>query len=42
MCLDAVTARDPAGIGLTETRLWDVRGPIGRGLQTLVIEPREA
>ena len=42
VCLDAVTARDPAGIGLTETRLWDVRGPSGRGLQPLVIEPREA
>ena len=42
VCLDAVTARDPAGIGLTETRLWDLRGPIGRALQPLVIEPREA
>ena len=42
MCLDAVTARDPAGIGLTETRPWDVRGRIGRALQPLVIEPREA
>jgi len=42
VCLDAVTASDPSGIGLTETRLWDLRGPIGRGLQTLVIEPRGA
>ena len=40
VCLDAATARDPSGIGLTETRLWDLRGPIGRALQTLVIEPR--
>ncbi len=41
VCLDAVTARGPAGIGLTETRLWDVQGPVGRACQTLLIEPRE-
>ncbi len=42
VCLDAFTARDPAGVGLTQTRLWDLRGPIGMALQTLVIEPRGA
>lgn len=41
VCLDAVTAREPLGIGLTQTRLWDRRGPIGIALQTLVIEARE-
>jgi hypothetical protein len=40
VCLDAATARGPLGIGLTETRLWDRRGPIGRALQTLLIDPR--
>jgi hypothetical protein len=42
VCLDAVTSQCGAGIGLTETRLWDTRGPIGRALQTLVIERRPA
>lgn len=40
VCLDAATSRGPSGVGLTETRLWDRRGPIGRALQTLLIEPR--
>jgi hypothetical protein len=42
VCLDAVTRYDRGGIGLTETRLWDRRGPIGRALQTLVLEARPA
>jgi hypothetical protein len=42
VCLDAFSARDPAGVGLTQTRLWDLRGPIGMALQTLVIERRGA
>lgn len=40
VCLDAVTAYEPSGIGLTQTRLWDRRSPIGIALQTLVIEAR--
>ena len=40
VCLDAVTPREPSGIGLTQTRLWDRRGPIGIALQTLVIQAR--
>jgi hypothetical protein len=38
--LDAVTVPDPIGFGLTETRLHDTRGPIGRALQSLVLEGR--
>jgi hypothetical protein len=40
VCLDATTRTHPDGTGLTETLLWDARGPIGRGLQTLLVEPR--
>lgn len=36
MGLDAVTTIEPHGIGLTRTGLYDVRGPIGQGLQALV------
>ena len=36
MGLDAVTTLEPHGIGLTRTGLYDVRGPIGQGLQALV------
>jgi len=35
--LDAVTTLERHGIGLTRTGLHDVRGPIGEGLQSLVI-----
>jgi hypothetical protein len=35
VCLDAVTRVD--GLGLTETALWDERGRIGRGAQTLLV-----
>jgi len=35
--LDALTALEAHGIGLTRTSLHDVRGPIGQGLQGLVI-----
>lgn len=40
VCLDAATAVDPIGVGLAETALLDARGPIGRSLQSLVIELR--
>jgi acyl-CoA thioesterase len=40
MCLDAATAGGSDGIGLTRARLWDVTGPVGRSLQTLLLEPR--
>jgi hypothetical protein len=38
VCLDAATAVEPIGVGLAESRLWDERGPIGRALQSLLLE----
>lgn len=38
--LDATTTFGPDGVGLADTRLLDARGPIGRGLQSLVVERR--
>jgi hypothetical protein len=38
--LDSVSTYEPAGLGLGDTRLVDVRGTIGRVLQGLVIERR--
>lgn len=38
--LDSATATHPHGYGVAETRLADSRGPIGRSLQSLIIEPR--
>lgn len=40
VCLEAVTIPEPAGVGLTDTALYDERGPIGRALQTLVVRER--
>ena len=40
VCIDARTAVEPNGIGLADTRLWDQRGRIGRGLQTLLVDRR--
>ena len=40
VCLDAVTRLDPTGVGMSDTLLWDERGRIGRGLQTLLVRPR--
>lgn len=38
VCLEAVTAPEPTGVGLTTSRLFDRRGPIGWGLQALVVD----
>ena len=38
--LDAVTTPLPSGVGLTDTVLWDARGRIGRGVQTLLVGER--
>ena len=38
--LDSVSTYEPVGLGLADTRVLDVRGPIGRALQGLVIERR--
>jgi Thioesterase-like superfamily len=40
VCLDAVTIPEPTGIGLTRSRLWDLNGPLGWALQSLVVEAR--
>jgi hypothetical protein len=40
VCLDAVTYIDKGGIGLADTALYDVDGPIGRGSQSLFVLPR--
>jgi hypothetical protein len=42
VCLDAVTLPERHGIGLADTALYDERGAIGRGMQTLLVAAREA
>lgn len=41
-CLDAATTGERHGIGLTQARLWDTHGLVGRSLQSLLLEPRPA
>lgn len=38
VALEAATYPEPLGVGLAESRLYDERGPIGRSLQSLLIE----
>ena len=38
--LDSVSTYEPAGLGLADTRIADLRGTVGRALQGLVIEQR--
>lgn len=40
VCLDAITWMEARGVALAESRLWDERGPVGRSLQSLLVEPR--
>jgi len=40
VCLEAVTWMEPRGLALAESRLWDEQGPIGRALQSLLIDDR--
>ncbi len=40
VCLDASTTIGIPGVGVAQSVLWDVRGPIGRSLQSLLVEPR--
>ncbi len=40
VCLDATTRIDSHGLGLAESRLWDRRGRLGRGNQSLLVAPR--
>ncbi len=38
--LDAVTYAEPDGLGLTDTRLCDRRGTVGRATQSLLVAPK--
>jgi hypothetical protein len=38
--LDARTLLQGGGIGLSESILHDIHGPVGRAFQTLVVQPR--
>jgi hypothetical protein len=40
VCLDAVTIPQPSGVGMSDTVLYDERGPIGRAAQTLLVAER--
>lgn len=40
VCLDARTRIGPEGVGLAESVLWDERGMIGRGAQSLLVAAR--
>ena len=41
VCLDAITIPEPTGIGISDTALYDERGPIGRAAQTLLVAARQ-
>lgn len=38
VCLEAATSVESIGIGLAQSALFDERGPIGRSLQSLIVE----
>ncbi|MDP1820943.1 MAG: thioesterase family protein [Acidimicrobiales bacterium] len=40
VCLDSESRLEPEGIGLAQSALWDERGPLGRSLQSLLVEAR--
>jgi hypothetical protein len=40
VCLDALTLPERNGVGMADTLLFDERGPIGRGVQTLLVADR--
>jgi hypothetical protein len=40
VCLDAITIPEREGVGISDTALYDERGPIGRAAQTLLIAQR--
>ncbi len=41
VCLDASTRLGIPGVGVAHSALWDVRGPIGHSLQSLLVEQRD-
>jgi hypothetical protein len=40
ICLEAYTTPEPGGVGLAHSRLYDERGPIGHGVQSLLVVAR--
>jgi len=40
VCLDARTTLGAPGVGMAECALWDEHGPIGRSIQSLLVERR--
>ena len=42
ICLEAHTTATKDGVALSDTRLWDEKGPFGRGCQSLLVRPRVA
>ena len=40
VCLDSITIPEPTGVGMTDTMIFDERGPIGRAAQSLLIAER--
>lgn len=40
VCLEAVTWMERHGTALAESRLWDEAGPLGRSLQSLIVDDR--
>jgi hypothetical protein len=40
VCLDASTRIGVPGVGVSESGLWDLHGPIGRSLQSLLVDRR--
>ena len=40
VCLDAITLPEPDGVGMADSALFDERGPIGRAVQTLLVDER--
>ena len=40
VCLQAASRLEGAGVGLAQSALWDEQGPLGRALQSLLVEAR--
>jgi hypothetical protein len=40
ICLEAASAIDPTGFGLARSTLYDERGAVGRGAQSLYVSQR--
>jgi len=38
VCLDAETRVQPHGVGAADSQIYDERGPIGRSVQSLLVE----